>query len=177
MATTWFIQCDADIAQQVGALQAMKLQKNNQSVLIQGALPSYNHLWSTRFIQLTSGALKNFASDTAVKLPAKLIVQQPALFISEDGKTSKGKYENDELFEWVEPRNDVPEFVKKKKEELKPANSLRQRVNDFFNGQYISALNIGLLSINAPEITNFFYSSNGKLAERTWSFSNDKYRE
>lgn len=143
----------------------------------QGSSPSYNNLWSAKFIQLTSSALKNFASDTAVKLPANLTAQELALFIKEDGKTVKGKYENGELFEWVEQQNDVPEFVKKRKEDLKPANLFRQRVNDFFNAQYIGVHNIGLLTVSSPEITNCFYSSNGKLAERTWNFSNDKYWE
>ena len=158
---------------------AIKLFPKDASppVVPQGASPSYDNLWSAKFIQLTSSALKNFASDTAVKLPANLTAQEMALFIREDGTTFKGKYENGELFEWVEPHNDVPAFVKKKKEELKPASLFRQRVNDFFNAQYISEHNIGLLTINSPEITNCFYSPNGKLAERTWNFSSDKYWE
>lgn len=143
-----------------------------------GASPSYNFLWSAKFIQLTSSALKNFASDTAVKLPANLTIMGPALFINENGVMIEGKYENGEFFEWVVPLDDKPgKFIKKTKEDLKPASLFRQRVNDSFNSPYISSHNIGLLTINAPEITNCFYTSNGKQAERTWNFSNDKYWE
>lgn len=143
-----------------------------------GAAPSYGFMWSAKFLQLTSSALKNFASDTAVKIPANLTTIEPALFIAEDGTTLPGKYENGDLFEWVVPLDDKPgRFVKKNKDELKPASLFRQRVNDSFNSRYIGEHNIGLLTIKAPEITNCFYTPNGKQAERTWNFSNDKYWE
>ena len=90
----------------------------------------------------------------------------------------KGKYENGDVFEWVAPLDDKPgKFIKQKKEDLKPATLFRQRVNDAFNSQYISEHNIGLLTVNSPEISNCFYTAKGKTAERSWNFSNDKYWE
>lgn len=69
---------------------------------------TYDFLWGAKFIQLTSSALKNFANDTAVRLPANLTLMEPALFIREDGGMVKGKYENGDVFEWVVPPDDKP---------------------------------------------------------------------
>jgi hypothetical protein len=144
----------------------------------QGGSATYDFLWGAKFIQLTSSALKNFASDTAVRLPANLTLMEPALFIREDGGMAKGKYENGDVFEWVVPPDDKPgKFIKQKKEDLKPATLFRQRVNDAFNSQYISEHNIGLMTVNSPEISNCFWTAKGKTAERSWNFSNDKYWE
>jgi hypothetical protein len=89
-----------------------------------------------------------------------------------------GKYEDGEVFEWVVPLDDKPgKFVKRSRGDLKPATLFRQRVNDAFNSQYISEHNIGLLTVNSPEISNCFYTGKGKTAERSWNFSNDKYWE
>lgn len=144
-----------------------------------GTSPSYDFLWSAKFIQLTSSALKNYANNTAVKIPANMTTIEPALFINESGATVEGKYENGDFFEWVvNPFDDKDgKFIKKIKEDFKPATLFRQRINDVFNSPYISNHNIGLLTINAQEITNCFYTSIGKEAERTWNFSNNKYWE
>ena len=144
----------------------------------QGGAPSYDFLWAAKFIQMTSSALKNFANDTAVGLPAGFTLTEPALFVREDGGMVQGKYEGGEVFEWVVPLDDkAGRFVKRQKAELKPATLFRRRINDAFNAQYISEHNIGLLTINAPEISNCFYTARGKTAERSWNFSNDKYWE
>jgi hypothetical protein len=143
-----------------------------------GTSPSYTFLWSSKFIQLTSSALKNFADDVAVKIPAAMTTIEPAVFVVEDGGTVEGKYENGEFFEWIVPLDDKPgRFVKKDKEILKPSSLFRQRINDAFNSPYVSEHNIGLLRIDAQEISNAFYTPSGKIGERTWNFANDKYWE
>jgi hypothetical protein len=143
----------------------------------QGGAPSYQFLWAAKFIQLTSSALKNFAKDV-VQIAAGFTNIEPALFIREGGGMLPGKYEGGEVFEWVVPLDDNPgKFVKLSKGDLKPATLFRQRVNDAFNAQYIAEHNIGLLTVNSPEISNCFYTAKGKTAERSWNFSNDKYWE
>ena len=137
----------------------------------QGGSPSYDFLWAAKFIQLTSSALKNFANDTAVGVPAGFTLMEPALFLKEDGGMVKGKYDAGELFEWVVPLDDkFGKFVSRKKSDLKPASLFRQRVNDALNTQYISEHNIGLLTINLPEIGNCFYTSKGRTAEPVLEF-------
>jgi hypothetical protein len=142
----------------------------------QGGAPSYQFLWDAKFIQLTSSALKNFARDV-VQTAAGLTNIEPALFIREDGGMLPGKYEDGEVFAWVAPVDQKPRFVKLSRGDLKPATLFRQRINDAFNSQYLAEHNIGLLTVNSPEISNCFYTANGKTAERSWNFSNDKYWE
>jgi hypothetical protein len=146
-------------------------------VMPQGSSPTYNFLWSAKFIQLNSSALKNFADDK-VRLAANLTLIDPALFIREDGSVVEGKYENGDVFEWVVPLDDRPgRFIRQNKNDLKPAALFRQRINDVFNSQYISEHNLGLLTVNSPEISNCFYTAKGKTSERTWNFLNDRYWE
>jgi hypothetical protein len=143
-----------------------------------GAAPGYGFMWSAKFIQLTSSALKNFARDPYVRIPASLTMIDPAVFIVEDGTTVEGKYENGQFFEWIVPLDDRPgRFVATTKESLKPSSLFRARVNDAFNTPYISQHNIGLLRIDAQEVSNAFYTPSGKTGERNWSFANDKYWE
>ena len=147
-----------------------------------GGSPSYKFLWTAKFIQLTSSALKNSGKviygQDVLAIPANATLTEAALFIREDGTTAQGKYENGEYFEWIVPLDDKPgKFSKRTKEDLKPASLFRQRVNDVFNSPYIGEHNIGLFTVNAQEISNSFYTANGKQAERTWNFSNDKYWE
>lgn len=142
-----------------------------------GAAPGYNFLWSAKFIQLTSSALKNFADNTKVKIPANLTTIEPGVFLNEGGSAVEGKYENGNFYEWVDnPFDDKPGyFVKTTKEALKPACLFRQHINDAINSRYVSEHNIGLLTVSGREVKNCFYTPNGKESERIWNLLNDSY--
>jgi hypothetical protein len=144
-----------------------------------GATPTYEALWTAQFIQLTSSALKNFASTAFTQTPANLTSMEPAMILTEDDDTEFGKFENNE-FTIYESNPFNPERVikvKKPKEDLKPARLFRQRVNDAFNSRYVGEHNLGVVSFNDKTVSNYFYTSSGKDSERTWDFTNSKLWE
>ena len=138
-----------------------------------GTSPTYEPLWSARFLQLTSSALKNYASSTFTKIPANLTTADTASILTEDGNTLSGDPENGgfAIVEWdlAEGRNVV---LKKTKEEVKPARLFRQRVNDAANSRYVGEHNLGVASFQDRTVTNYFYTVNGREQERTWNFAN-----
>lgn len=143
-----------------------------------GATPTYEPLWTAHFIQLTSSALKNFASTAFTQTPANLTTMEPALILTEDGEHELGKFENGEFTVYESnPFDDRYVKVKEKKEDLKPARLYRQRINDRFNSHYVGEHNIGVASFQDKTVTNYFYTANGKQTELTWDFSNDKLFE
>jgi hypothetical protein len=143
-----------------------------------GATPTYDPLWTAQFLQLTSSALKNFASTAFTQTPANLTTIEPAMILTEDDEMILGKFENKEfkIYE-SNPFNDRFILVKKTKEELKPARIFRQRINDAFNSRYLGDHNLGVVSFYDKTVTNYFYTSSGKEAERTWDFTNSKLWE
>jgi hypothetical protein len=144
-----------------------------------GPLPTYELLWTARFIQLTSSALKNFASNVGTRIPANLTSMEPAAILTETGDVERGKFDGKDFQVYeVNPFNPERVFlVKKTPAELKPAHLFRQRINDAFNSRYLGDHNIGLVTIQDKTVTNTFYTAKGKEPERTWDFSNGKYWE
>ncbi|MBB6672094.1 hypothetical protein [Cohnella nanjingensis] len=138
-----------------------------------GASPTYEPLWSARFLQLTSSALKNYASNTFTRIPANLTTPDTATILTEDGRTLSGDAESDgfAIVEWdlAEGRKVV---VRKAKEEVKPGRLFRQRVNDIYNSRYVGEHNLGVASFQDRTVTNYFYTVNGREQERTWNFAN-----
>ena len=52
-----------------------------------GVTPTYEALWTAHFLQLTSSALKNFASTAFTQTPANLTTMEPATITTEVGDT------------------------------------------------------------------------------------------
>ncbi|MCC3376691.1 hypothetical protein [Cohnella sp. REN36] len=138
-----------------------------------GASPTYEPLWAAKFLQLTSSALKNYASNTFTRIPANWTTADTATILTEDGRTLTGDTENGgfSIVEWdlAEGRKVV---VKKTKEEVKPSRLFRQRLNDIYNSRYIGDHNLGVASFQDRTVTNYFWTANGKEQELTWNFAN-----
>lgn len=144
-----------------------------------GVTPTYDALWTAHFLQLTSSALKNFASTTFTQIPANLTTMEPALVLTEDDDSELGKFENDGF-----TINESNPFnpgrivkVKKTRQEVKPARLFRQRINDAFNSPYVGDHNLGVASFYDKTVTNYFYTAHGKENEYTWNFANNKLWE
>lgn len=136
-----------------------------------GATPTYDALWTAQFIQLTSSALKNFASTAFTQTPAHLTSMEPAMILTEADDREFGKFENNEftIYESNPFNPDRLIKVKKGKDEVKPARLFRQRINDAFNSRYIGEHNLGVVSFNDKTVTNYFFTSSGKDSERVMS--------
>lgn len=137
-----------------------------------GPAPTYEPLWSAKFLQLTSSALKNYASDVFTKIPANLTTMDTATIVTEDGSTLNGDMADGGFA--VKQWNNT---VRRTKEEVKPARLFRQHVNDAYNSRYMGEHNIGVASFQDRTVTNYFYTGSGKEQERTWNFSNGKIWE
>jgi hypothetical protein len=144
-----------------------------------GTSPTYEVMWTAKFLQLTSSALKNYANDTFTRKPANYTTSNSALIFTEDDQVEHGKFENDEFL--LDKPNPVlplaPIKIKFSRADLKPSRLFRQRINDAFNSRYIGEHNIGLVTFKDRSVTNAFYTSSGKTSELTWDFSNGKYWE
>jgi hypothetical protein len=137
-----------------------------------GEKPTYSFLFASKFIQLTSSALKNFAADVM----HKVAVRDTGLALLIRGNEFKyGKYTNG-VFTIYDP-TDLSVHQTVKEEDAKVGMLLRQRVNDVFNARYIGLHNLGWLTIDRQEITNCFYTPNGKESERRWNFASNVYWE
>jgi hypothetical protein len=156
-----------------------------------GATPTYDALWTAHFLQLTSSALKNFASTPFTQIPANLTTMEPAMILTEDDRKKLGKFENGEFIIYVStpyvpnplepgsgPLNPEQSIeVKMSKEEVKPAGLFRQRINDAFNSPYVRDHNLGLVSFDDKRVTNYFYTASGKGGKLEWNFADPKFWE
>ena len=143
-----------------------------------GVTPTYSPLWTAQFLQLTSSALKNFASTVFTQIPANLTTMEPALIVTENDEALSGTFDGKEFtIHESNPFSDRVIKVKKTKEELKPSRLFRQRINDAFNSRYIGNHNLGVVSFQDKTVTNYFYTPSGKDSERTWDFTNSKMWE
>jgi len=134
-----------------------------------GDTPTYKFLYASKFIQLTSSALKNFASDATRTLSG---IDNGLSLLIRLNDFRPATYANGE-FTVYEPGLET--FVVLTEEQAKPSNLVRQRVNDALNAPYIDAHNLGFLTIDKQVITHCFYTPSGKQFERTWNFANESY--
>jgi hypothetical protein len=137
-----------------------------------GAVPTYDPLWTAHFLQLTSSALKNFASTAFTQTPAMLTLMEPAVILTEDAAVYSGSFENGEFKIYYDVPLDYSVTVTVKKEALRPSRLFRQKINDPANSRYIGAHNLGVVTFVEKTVSNYFYTQSGKQSERTWDFSN-----
>jgi hypothetical protein len=140
-----------------------------------GATPTYDPLWTARFLQLTSSALKNFASNTFTKAPANLTTMTPETVFTEQGGWEFVKFKDGEFTVYESnPFDDKYVPVPTPKDELKPSGLFRQHINDAYNSRYVSEHNLGVVTFQGKTVTHYFVTPAGKEAERTWDFTNPK---
>ncbi|CAN5614341.1 hypothetical protein BH23ACI1_BH23ACI1_19340 [soil metagenome] len=137
--------------------------------------PTYQHLWSTKFLQLTSSALRNFAG-APVKLAAILSGQTLGWFVDQHGRKCKGRYRNGTfaVSEWqTVPGGGLREVtVQKAPAELKPRSAFVSRYNDTHNAFYLGEHNLGLATFRGRAVTNAFLTGKGIVSGKSWDFNN-----
>lgn len=154
--------------------QIAKLHSSANTPTSKGVNPTYNKVFDAKFLQLTSSALKNYANNIAVKIPANWSPSN-GIYLTETG-WQKGSYTDGRYTLYKEPTK-VDGSIEKEvaAQDLKPACHIQQKINDALNSKYLSDHNLGQMTIRNLEITNCFLTKNGKVSERTWNFSNDIY--
>lgn len=135
-----------------------------------GASPSYQFLYSSSFIQLTSSAAKN--SNPSVLKIASSLTSQYAFVLNNKGGVTKGMYKDGLL--WIETLLGLKVV---KVEDHQPSCLLYQRYNDAYNTPYTVEHNIGLLTIDKKQVANALLTKKGKTAAKSWDFSNKVYWE
>ena len=142
-----------------------------------GAAPTYRPTAESRFVQLNSSALKNYAS-TLTWLASKLSFNDPATILTDDGDELYGRYENG-VFVTLEQSDDGTGLEQQIRlpADVRPVSMFRQRVNDAYNSAYVEEHNLGIVSIRGTTVRHRFETPNGKVSERTWDFTNPRYWE
>lgn len=136
-----------------------------------GSSPTYEHLYSSRFLQLNSSALKNFASGllsyTSTLRGAYGHIIDNAFDVKE------GAWKSPDLFK-AEPKPQIaPAFnlVKVELASMKPNFVLQQRINDANHSAYVPKHNLGMVSILGRRVDNFFLVDGAATSKRSWDFA------
>lgn len=143
-----------------------------------GANPTYQFLYASKYIQLTSSALMNYAS--SVLQQASKSGGEYSWFVNNKGEVNQGTYKNGELKIVLKPRthqdpDPAPEVVKL--EVYKPGCALFQKYNDAYNSPYVADHNLGYVLINKKKVEHSFLVGSGPTSRRTWDFANSIYWE
>ena len=139
-----------------------------------GTSPTYQFLYASTHLQLTSSAAKNFAK-VALQTLSSLPVGY-SYFVNAKGKIETGMYKNGELrIRKASLLDDAPVLEAVALDDYKPICAYTQRYNDAFNSPYLSGHNIGLVAIDKRRVENSFLTKAGKTSTRTWSFANPAY--
>lgn len=146
----------------------------NVNVPLKGSRPTYTAIYNSRFLQLNSSALKNFASDFFTKKPAELTDnKQMSTVISENGSVKSYRVRGNTY----EHKKTDGTYQTVLTSEVKPSLLFKQNVNNAMNSRYLGDHNLGVISIIGKEVSNYFVTHRGKDSERTWNFANDLYWE
>lgn len=149
-----------------------------------GARPSYRPVATAQVLQLTSSALKNYASDVFTGWPAAWSSTGPGTIVTEDGSVLDGHYENGRFvvleFEVEDPTGiggltTRRRHVLRSPQDVRPVTAFRQRVNDQYNSRYLGQHNLGVVTIHGPTVRLWFATPRGKVSERTFDFGNPRY--
>jgi hypothetical protein len=141
-----------------------------------GPSPTYQFLYASRYIQLTSSAAKNYASN--VLQSAASFATEYSYFVNNVGEVKEGTFKNGELriLKGGGP-HDPPKLEVVKLTDYKPGFALYQRYNDAYNSAYVGEHNIGFLTIHQKKVENSFLTMNGRIGARTWDFGSEVYWE
>src|SRR5262249_38290893 len=143
-----------------------------------GTSPTYQFLYASKHLQLTSSAAKNYAS--SLLYHASQSKTDVAYFVNNKGEVNEGTYKNGELRIRLRPpshTDPAPPLEVVKLEDYKPGCAFYQRYNDAYNSAYIGEHNIGYVLIEGNKVENAFLTKGGLTSKRTWDFANNTYWE
>ncbi|MGI8768688.1 MAG: hypothetical protein ACR2I1_06220 [Propionibacteriaceae bacterium] len=140
-----------------------------------GASASYDFLWSARFLQLTSSALRNFADSMVQTLAG--IGHLTGWYVNQAGTIAKGWYAapSFHVAQWQLGALGLREVdVVKSLAEVKPRSSFVIRYNDTYNANYLPSHNLGLATFRGRTLSNVFLTAKGQVGGKAWDFNNAK---
>jgi hypothetical protein len=140
-----------------------------------GAEPTHDPVSTVQFLQLTSSAIKNYAS-CFLKFVSRFSGSPMGTIIDDDGHTAYGTFENG-VFVMMEPDESGigHTLVQRNKNEVRPVTFFRQRISDAYNSGYLEGHNLGLVRIRDKTVEHSFLTPSGVVSQRTWDFSNSRY--
>jgi hypothetical protein len=136
-----------------------------------GAAPTFEHLYASRFLQLNSSALKNYASGL---LAYTSTLRGPyGHIVDSDFDISEGAWKQPDLYKAKAKPGIAPtyELVKVATADVKPNFVLQQRINDAGNSAYTPKHNLGLVSILGRRVDNVFLVDGVAGSKRSWDFA------
>jgi hypothetical protein len=136
-----------------------------------GTSPTYDFLYASRFLQLNSSALKNYAS--GVLAYVSTLRGAYGHIVDKDFDVIEGAWKSPDLFKAVPRPQVAPAFdlVKVAPADIKPNFVLQQRVNDAGNSTYIAKHNLGMVSILGRRVDNFFLVDGAATSKHSWDFA------
>lgn len=136
-----------------------------------GSTPTYDYLYSSRFLQLNSSALKNYASGL---LAYTSTLRGPyGHIIDSDFDVIEGAWKQPDLYKAV-PRPQVApayDLVKVATTDVEPNFVLQQRINDAGNSAYTPKHNLGMVSILGRRVDNVFLVDGAATGKHSWDFA------
>ena len=147
-----------------------------------GATPTYQFLFASKYLQLTSSAAKNYASTFLQSIAVGL---RDEYVLNNHGALREGRYRDGELRLLIpdtfgQPEGPVvtqPQVVKL--EDYKPSCAIQQFSGDPYNSPYLDKHNIGFVVIDKKKVGHWFLAQGGSgpVSPRTWDFANRVYWE
>lgn len=140
-----------------------------------GVTPTYDPVATVQFLQLTSSAIKNYASKF-LKIISLFSGSAVGTLIDDDGRMGYGTYANG-IFVMLEPDATGAGYtlVQRTRHEVRPVTFFRQRISDAYNSNYLERHNLGLVRLRDTLVEHAFLTPSGVASQRTWNFSNAVY--
>lgn len=139
-----------------------------------GTKPTFDHLYSSRFIQLCSSAQKNYASGLLAAVSR--IPGAYGHIIDKDLKIREGAFKNPDLYRLLQPVPMLPGVMEKVDvADAKPNFVVQQRVNDASNTPYIDKHNLGLATFLGRRVDNAFLINGALAGKRSWDFASSTH--
>jgi hypothetical protein len=134
------------------------------------AAPTYHHLHSSRFLQLTASAAKNYGNGAMAKLST--LSGQFNYIMNEQGRLSAGACKGTDLYELkVTPVIGTTRYELADVKSKKPLCVFHSRVNDADNVRYIAEHNIGVATLHGRKVENVFLVNGKSRGTKTWDFA------
>ncbi|HMN10511.1 MAG TPA: hypothetical protein PKC83_17170 [Gemmatimonadaceae bacterium] len=140
-----------------------------------GLRPTYDPVSTVQFLQLTSSAIKNYASKF-LKFVSRFSGSPVGTIVDDDGRSAYGRFENG-VFVVLEQDENGSGFslVQRTRQEVRPATYFRQRIADAYNSGYLEGHNLGMVRIRDSSVEHSFLTPGGVASQRSWDFSNARY--
>ncbi|MBI4588725.1 MAG: hypothetical protein HY725_07785 [Candidatus Rokubacteria bacterium] len=169
-STVKFSVFDDEFLREAQARFGMKLPKSGT-----GTNPTYQYLYSAKFLQLTSSALRNSAPDPMRRISK--MSSQYTFFVNNKEEVKKGKFDHLQiaLLNAATEHDPNPEFLTVSAADFKPGCAFFQRYNDAFNEPYLAEHNIGYVKFHGRKVSHFFLAQSRAQHERSWDFGSDVY--